>query len=103
LATHGDGFTHFAWLWTKTVHNLHGNVLLGEALDVLHEAFFVQAHQIHRSAVIARTTGTADAVHIVFADVGDFVVDDVWQVINVNTACRNVGRNQCAHITTFEA
>ena len=44
LATHGDRLALFTRLGAKTFDDLHRNILLGEALDVLHEAFFVQAH-----------------------------------------------------------
>lgn len=44
LATHGDGLGFFTGLGHEAFNDLHGNVLLGEALDGLHEAFFVQAN-----------------------------------------------------------
>ena len=103
LAAHSDGFTHFALFGPKTFDDLYRDVLLGKALDVLHEAFFVQAHQVHRSAVVASTASAANAVHIVFANVGDFVVHYVWQVVNVNAAGGNVGGYQRAHIAALEA
>ncbi len=78
------------------------NVLLGETGDVLHETFFVQAHQADGRAVGAGPTGTADAVHIVFADIGDVVVHDVRQVVDVDAAGRNVGGHQCADVTALE-
>ena len=65
LTPHGNGLCHFTRLGAKTIHHLHRNGLLGETLDVLHKAFFVQTHQVHCSAVVARTPGAADAVHIV--------------------------------------
>jgi hypothetical protein len=66
LATHGDGLGHFAWLGTKAFEQLHWNLLLGEALDVHHEAFFIQAHKAHGLTTRTRTAGAANAVHIVF-------------------------------------
>ena len=77
--------------------------MLGKALDVLHEAFFVQAHQVHGSAVGASPACATNAVHIVFAHIGDFVVHHVRQVVDVNAACGNVGGHQGAHITALEA
>jgi hypothetical protein len=41
LTTHGDGLGHFTCVGAKTLEQLHWNLLLGEALDVHHEAFFV--------------------------------------------------------------
>ena len=66
LATHGNGLGHFARVRAKTFKQLDWNLLLGEALDVHHEAFFVQAHQAHRLAAGACAAGAANAVHIVF-------------------------------------
>ena len=102
LTTHGDGLTLFAWLWAKTVDDLDGNVLLGKALDVLHEAFFIQAHQVDGGAVIAGTAGAANAVHVVFADVGDFVIDDMRQLVDVNATGCNVSGHQNTYIATLE-
>jgi hypothetical protein len=77
LATHGDGLGHFAGLGAKTFKQLNWNLLLGEAFDVHHEAFFVQAHQAHRLTAGACAACSANAVHVVFRHVGDFEVDDV--------------------------
>ena len=102
LSAHGDGFGALAGFGRKAFNHHHFNVLFGKALNVLHEAFFVQAHQVDRSAVCARTPGAANAVHIVFAHIGDFVVHHVRQVVNVDAARGNVGRHQGAHVTALE-
>ena len=103
LAAHGDGFTFFTGLRTKTINDLDFNVLLGEALNVLHEAFFIQTHQIHCCTIGTRAACAANAMHIVFADIGNFVVHHVRQVVNVDTARSNVGCYQSAHIAALEA
>jgi hypothetical protein len=102
LTAHGNGFCHFAWLGAKTVHHLDRNGLLGKALNVLHEAFFVQAHQVDGGAVVASAPGAPDAVYIVFADVGNLVVHHMGQVVDVNATCCNVRCNQGTHGTGFE-
>ena len=103
LASHGDGLGFFAGFGHEAFNNLHGDVLLGVALDVLHEAFFVQTNQIHRRAIGAGATGAANAVHIVFADVGDVVIDHVGQIIDVDAARGNVGGHQRANVAALEA
>ena len=103
LAAHGNGLCAFAWLGRKALDHFDLNLLLGEALDVLHEAFFIQTHQVHRCAVGPRPAGAADAVHIVFADVRDFIVHHVRQVVNVDTAGGNIGGHQRAHFAALEA
>ena len=102
LASHGDGLGALVGFGGKALDQAHFDVLLGEVLNVGHKAFFVQAHQVNGCAVRPRAPGAADAVHIVFADVGDFVVDDVRQLIDIDTARGDVGSDQGAHITAFE-
>ena len=46
---------------------------------------------------------TADTVHIVFGDVGEFVVDDVGEPLDVEASCRNVGCDQNAHGVILKA
>jgi hypothetical protein len=103
LATHRNGFAFFTLLGTKTVNYLHRNGLLGKTLDVLHEPLFIQAHQIDSCTVIASAPCPSNAMNIVFADVWNFIVDDVWQVIDINAAGGDVGCYQCTHVTTLES
>ena len=103
LATHGDRFGALAGLGHEAFNHLHSNFLLGETFDVLHEAFFIQTHQIDGCAFGTSTTGTTDAVHVIFANVRDFVVDHVRQVVNVDTAGGDVGGHQGTNVATFEA
>ncbi len=42
-------------------------------------------------------------MHVVFGDVGDFVVHDVRQLIDVDAACSDVGGHQCAQFAGLEA
>ncbi len=44
LTAHGNGFGSFIGLGTKPFHDDDGHLLLGEVLNVFHEAFFVQGH-----------------------------------------------------------
>ncbi|VVN29078.1 hypothetical protein PS619_04726 [Pseudomonas fluorescens] len=79
-----------------------GDFLLGHAFDAFQQFFFVRRDQRNR---LARTTGTArtaDTVHVIFIDVRQFEVDHVWQLIDVQTACGDVGGNQDAHLVGLE-
>ena len=69
----------------------------------MHEPFFVQANQVDGLTISACTTRTSNAVNIVFADVRDFVVHHVRQIVNVDSASCNVGRHQSANIAALEA
>jgi hypothetical protein len=77
LSAHGDWLGFFTLCWTKTVNNFDFNALVDETLYILHEAFFVHTDQTDRFAASASTARTADAVHIVFADVGNFKVHNM--------------------------
>ena len=103
LATHGDGFGHFSGLRHKALDDLDCNFLFGEAFNRLHEPFFVQAHQVDGSAVGARAARAADAVHVVFRDVGDVVIHHVWQVVNVDAARGDICRYQRTYVAALEA
>ena len=103
LATHGNGFGLFTGFGCKALNNFDFNVLLGETLDVLHEAFFIQAHQVHGRAIGTGAARAANAVHVVFADVRDFIVHHVRQVINVDATCSDVGGYQGTDVAAFEA
>ncbi len=62
LAAHGNGFGLLAFLGAEAFEDLHRNLLLREALDVHHEAFFIHADHAHRMALAtgaARATPTA--------------------------------------------
>ncbi|HPP83755.1 MAG TPA: hypothetical protein PLZ50_09350, partial [Rubrivivax sp.] len=68
-----------------------GNGVPHELLDVVQEALLVQAHERDRLAAGAGAAGAADAVHIVLGHVGQFEVDDVRQLVDVDAARGDVG------------
>ncbi len=105
LTTHGNGFGLFTGFGHELGEDLYRNLLFGELLDRHHEAFFVQAHQAHGFAFSARATGAPDAVHVVFADIGDLVVHHVRQIVDVDATGGDVGGHQRADgagLETFE-
>ncbi|MNS67590.1 hypothetical protein D3C72_1008450 [compost metagenome] len=103
LATHGDRLGALAFFRTEALDLLHRDRLLREAFDFLHEAFFVQAHEAHGLAARTGAAGAADAVHVVFADVRDFVVHDVRQLVDVDAARGDIGGHQGADVAALEA
>src|SRR5260370_255664 len=103
LAAHGDGFGHFAFFRAEAFEHLHRDFLLGEALDVHHEAFLVHADQADGVAFATGTARAADAVHVVLGHVGDLVVHDVRQLIDIDAACSDVGGDQGAQLAGLEA
>ena len=93
----------FAGLRAESVNHFDFNVLLGVALNVLHESFFVHTDQVDGSAISSRAAGTANPVHIIFAHIGNFVVHHMRQIINVDSACGNIGGHQGAYVAALEA
>src|SRR5690606_20509879 len=68
LAAHGDGLGLLAFVGAEALDHLHRDLLLGEALDLHHEAFLVHADQAHGVALAPGAAGAADAVHVVLGD-----------------------------------
>ncbi len=54
-------------------------------------------------AFTARTARAANAVHVVFRNVRDFVVHDVRQLVNVDATCCNISSYQRTQFASFEA
>jgi hypothetical protein len=77
LATHSQWLGFFINIRAEAFDDFDVDVLLGKGFNVFHEAFFVQADKVDRLAIRARAAGAANAVHVVFADVRNFVVDHV--------------------------
>jgi hypothetical protein len=102
LTTHGHRLGLFAGHGAKLSHVFAGNALLGEFLNVLHEAFFIQTHQAHRVAIFASAASAANAVHVIFAHVGNFIIHHVRQLVNINASRSNVGSHQSAQLAAFE-
>ena len=69
-----------------------GDVALNQFDDVQHVLSFVAFvdHRV-RDAIVARTSGAANAVHVRFADVGDLEVDDVAHSLDVDASGSDVG------------
>ncbi len=67
---------------------------VGEALDALHEVDLAAGDEADRRALAAGAAGAADAVDVVLGVVGQLVVDDQVDVIDVETARGDVGGDQ---------
>ena len=74
-----------------------------EFFNFLHKAFLVQGHQTDRFSAGTCAAGTANAVHIVFADIGDFIIHHVRQVIDVDASGCDVGSHQHTDVAAFKA
>ena len=70
------------------------DLLLGQPLDVLQEALLARRQQRDRDALAADAAGAADAVHVDFRRRRQIEVDDVRDVLDVEAARGDVGRDQ---------
>ena len=62
----------------------------------------IHADQRDRRAFAARPAGAADTVDVIFGDVRQFKIHDMRQLLDIETARRQIGRDQDAHIALFE-
>src|SRR5690606_21819248 len=75
--------------------NLHlGNPAPEQALDAGEQLAFLRLHQRDGRAGAAGAAGAADPVNVVLGDVGQFVVDDLRELVDVEPARGDVGRHE---------
>jgi hypothetical protein len=103
LATHRNRLALFSWLGRKIWHGHALNALLGKALNRFKETFFIQADQADRLARTTSTACTANAVNVVLGHIGDFVIDHMRQIVNVDATRGDICRHQCADRARFKA
>src|SRR5690606_38497560 len=100
LGARAAGF-RFLYLDTGGVEALHvavRDLLPGHALNGLEQLFLVRRHQRDSLAATPGTSGTADAVDVVFLDVGQLVVDHMRQLVDVQAAGGDIGSHQNTHL-----
>lgn len=71
-----------------------GDRFLDELLDISEIRSLLGIAEGYRCPTRTRTTGTPDAMHIGLRDVGELVVDDVFELIDIDTTSRDIGRNE---------
>ncbi len=89
-------------LGIEALHVTVRDALLGQALDGLEQLLLVRRHQRDGLAIASGPAGTADAVYIVFLDIGQLEVDHVGQLIDVQAAGGDVGGDQHANVVALE-
>ncbi|VVE50525.1 hypothetical protein PCE31107_04673 [Pandoraea cepalis] len=75
---------------------------LDETFDLREQLVFVHAHKRHGLAVCAGASGAADAVDIVLRHFRQVEVDHVGQLVDVDAARGNIGRNQHLQCAALE-
>ena len=82
----------------KPVDHRLRDLALDQPLDVAQEGVLVDADERNGFAGRAGAPRAADPVHVVLGDVGQVVVDDMRQLLDVDAARGDVGRAQ--HLQT---
>src|SRR5436309_11285089 len=78
------------------------DLAIDESLDRRHERTVLVAHERHGLALDTCAAGAADAVYIILGDVRQVVIHDVRQRLDIETARRDVGRDQHAYFSFLE-
>jgi len=79
-----------------------GNFLSGQLFDVADVGFFVGLAEGDRVPGCSGASCASDTVHVCFRDIGNFVVDDVLQFINIDPARGDVGCDKHARFLQLE-
>ena len=80
-----------------------GNTRARHALDIAQIGQFLGTAERKRLAFGTGTRGAADAMHVTLGLVGQVVIDDVADIVDVDAACGNVSRDQGTHLAVTEA
>ncbi len=71
-------------------------------LDTFKQFIFVFTHQRNRVSFGAGAPGAPDAMDVVFWCSGQFEIDHMRQILDVESTCSNVGGYQCTYRALFE-
>src|SRR6202140_4753198 len=94
LATPENRFRLLSQIRLEACDHFLRNRSLDQAFDVLQQLMFIDANQRQRLARRPGPTRTADPVNIILRHVWQIEVDDVRQLIDIDTARRNIRRHQ---------
>jgi hypothetical protein len=73
-----------------------------EAFDVAQEFALVDANQRNGLPLFSGASRAADAVNVILRHVGELKVDDVRELIDIEAASGDVGRDEDAHRSPLE-
>ena len=76
--------------------------LFNESLDGCKIRHFVRTDKRDRLAWAACASGSSDSMHVVLGNIREFVVEDVPQLLDVESPCSDVRRNQNTRGSRFE-
>ncbi|STQ45642.1 Uncharacterised protein [Ewingella americana] len=102
LTTIDDRLSFDAWVWLIAFKRDAWDFTLEQALNVTQQFVFIDTHQRNRFTGGFRTASTANTVNVVFRYVWQLIVDDVRQLVDVQTARRDVSSYQHANAAVFE-
>lgn len=78
------------------------DLLLRQLFDIAQEWLFVDADERCSLSLSTGTSSTSDTVYIVFRYIGQFKVDDMRELIDVDPSGGNVGSDENAYFARLE-
>ena len=89
-------------MWLEAFKFFTWQDLLDQLFYIQQQWLFISTNQRNRMAFHACATGTADAMHVIFRHVWQFIVHYLWQLGNIDTARGDVGCHQHTDGTVFK-
>jgi hypothetical protein len=77
--------------------------LPGQGFNCAQQSDLVGADQRDRFAAGASASGATDAMDVVFGDDRQIEIDHLWQIVDIEAACRDIGGYQDLHFAGLEA
>jgi hypothetical protein len=82
------------WVRLKTGYHFHRDFTFDETLDVSQQTFLINANQRYCFTGRTGTTSSADTVDVIFRHIRQIIVDNMRQLVDVDTARGDVGGDQ---------
>jgi hypothetical protein len=89
-------------LGLKSNHLLTGEGITNQALNRPEQFKFLGSYQRNGMAIVTCPAGAANAVHVVLCLVGKIQIDDVGQLVDIDTSSRQIGGYEDTQGSTFE-
>src|SRR5438445_4366625 len=90
------------FVWFETGHVFDSDFLVEQTTDIAQQARFVARDERYGEAFRSRTASAADAMHVVLGDHTQVEVYYLRQLVNVETACGDVGRDEHGDLAVLE-
>src|ERR1043165_626813 len=80
----------------------HGHLLADKLLNILQIGKLFLLTKSNGFTRKPRSTGASNPVHIAFGNIGQFVIDHVAKLVDVNTAGSNISSNEYTNLSILK-